>query len=219
MSQPKQIKFTILDSDNKKENNFSPNAPRNKIENALPVIITHSHSEQQIPLHKRVFFEHFDEGNLQKLFSHSRLKENIDPSLLPMLIKFISASESGSKKVTYSRTDHGLGRLYGDCSMQSLPRWVRHTITSNLYWDIDIVNCQPTLLGQLCQCNGLTHAKLHFYIENRDLVLQEVMERYNVNRDKSKNLILRIIFGGGFTMWRTEEGITGEPTKFIKELR
>ena len=105
-------------------------------------------------LNKRVYFEHFDQIALMKILSHPAVQNHSDNALIPTLTNYLRSSKNGIKKVSYKRTDHKLGRLYGSCSMQGFPRPIRHTIAGALYWDIDICNCHPQLLSQMCKKYG-----------------------------------------------------------------
>jgi hypothetical protein len=57
--------------------------------------------------------------------------------------------------VSYSKSKNseGGGRWFAGNmgSMQNMKRGVRHTICKDIWIDLDIVNCHPTLLSQLCK--------------------------------------------------------------------
>ena len=59
----------------------------------------------------------------------------------------------------------------GSLSLQSLPREVRHTISKDFYYDIDIVNAQPEILYQYCKRHNLETPNLKEYIDNRQDIL------------------------------------------------
>lgn len=63
------------------------------------------------------------------------------------------------------------GRLIASTGYQNWPKIVRSTLASGLYWDLDMVNAQPTLLAYLGQTHGWVAPTLQQYIENRDAVL------------------------------------------------
>ena len=55
-------------------------------------------------------------------------------------------------KVNYKKNHKYIGRFFakGSLSLQSLPREIRHTISKEYYYDIDIVNAHPEILYQYC---------------------------------------------------------------------
>jgi hypothetical protein len=55
-------------------------------------------------------------------------------------------------KVTYKLTSCGYGRVYAmkPLSLGSLRKEVRHTLAIDIYVDIDIENCHPMILCQVC---------------------------------------------------------------------
>jgi hypothetical protein len=57
------------------------------------------------------------------------------------------------KKVGYKQTHKDIGRYFakGPFSLQSLPKEVRHTISKDYYYDVDIVNAHPVILHQYCK--------------------------------------------------------------------
>ncbi|KAI8815647.1 uncharacterized protein EV422DRAFT_510461 [Fimicolochytrium jonesii] len=87
----------------------------------------------------------------------------------------------------------GYGRLYVDgIGLQTLSKSIRTYITNGYYTDIDVVNCQPTLIRFLFRLFGLAcPADLERYVQNRQDVLTEngITDKKVVNRylNKSKN--------------------------------
>lgn len=173
-----------------------------------------------IPLNKRAFFEHFDRTKLLKIVGHPIVKEHRDPAVLATLIKYLHATESNStKKVTYKRSENGIGRLIGNGSMQSFPRFVRHTICHEMYWDLDIVNCHPVLLLQLCKKQRLSTPCLESYVRDRDTVLKDTMSTYNVSKDQAKNLFIRILYGGTFKGWAHDNAVFGDESGYTQQFQ
>ena len=58
--------------------------------------------------------------------------------------------------------------------------------------DIDMINCHPMILLNLCQKNDIACNILKNYVENRDLIL----DSFGDNRKQVKNLFLTILNGG-----------------------
>jgi len=91
----------------------------------------------------------------------------------------------------------GYGRLYSNekGSLERLEKTLRHSLCAGIYWDIDMVNAQPTILSQLAKKCGLTLVNLAHYAENRDAVIRKLMEEFNMTRDEVKEWILKCMFG------------------------
>ena len=58
--------------------------------------------------------------------------------------------------------------------------------------DIDMINCHPVILLNLCQKNKLKCKILKNYVENRNLILSS----FGDNRKDIKKMILTILNGG-----------------------
>lgn len=102
-----------------------------------------------------------------------------------------------------------LGRL---CSLrglglQNLQKDIRAALTSDYYWDIDMVNAQPTILKQYCEKNGFVCNLLKKYIDEREEILSNLCEVLNIKRWEAKEKITSILFGGsiiGLPTWFEE---------------
>jgi hypothetical protein len=57
-------------------------------------------------------------------------------------------------RYSYSKLTPGKGRRYANQGQQWLWRKVRHTLARKIYYDLDIVNCQATLMFQYCKKNN-----------------------------------------------------------------
>ncbi len=56
-------------------------------------------------------------------------------------------------------------------SLQNLPKEFRSAIGGNFY-DIDMVNCHPSLWLQCCKMNDIKFDNLEYHINNRDEVIK-----------------------------------------------
>lgn len=126
--------------------------------------------------------------------------------------------------VTYEYSKSILPNKYGrvfpfkNLSLGALPREIRGTLAIDNYVDIDICNCQPTLLEQLFKKYNLKTKCLTKYINDRESVLNEIINHYNVTRQIAKNLFIILLFNGTFNTWANENAITEKPTKFIESF-
>lgn len=104
--------------------------------------------------------------------------------------------------VIYSYPDTAIGKLrYGRLvakskgSLERVKKIFRHSLCASLYFDIDMVNAQPTLLVQIAKKHGITLKYLTRYTENREEVLSEMIEHFEITRDEAKEWIIKCIFG------------------------
>jgi hypothetical protein len=113
-----------------------------------------------------------------------------------------------------SKIEH-LGRFYvcKGIGAQSLTRDVRNALYGEYYWDIDMVNAQPTLLMQYCKANGWAHESVKHYVENRDTILQDVCNKLNCDRDTAKQRASAVMFGG------SSDGLTDFFKLYAEELK
>ena len=103
----------------------------------------------------------------------------------------------------------------------SIRREIRHTLARDNYIDIDVENCHPVLLYQLCNQNNISCKYLKKYIDNRTELLNEVMTVYNVTKDDAKQLFIQLLYFGTFNSWCINHNINQniEPIKFITKFK
>jgi hypothetical protein len=77
-------------------------------------------------------------------------------------------------------------------------RELRSLLARDNYYDVDIVNCDPTILAQYCAKHHATLSipRLNNYVSNRDSLLSELMNKNNITKSQSKDVILQISKGG-----------------------
>ena len=115
---------------------------------------------------------------------------------------------------------YGYGRVYPQKSLSlcSIRKQIRHTISFHQYVDIDVVNCHPELLLQVCEHNNIKTKYLKEYVENRDNILLEVQRDYNCSRDDAKLLFIILAYFGSFNTWVSDNNIkNNQPTDFIQD--
>lgn len=151
-----------------------------------------------------------------------------------ILERFVSQMKKDNMYVKYHHP-FGLGRFYPDedYSIISLPRIMKHTAMKYLGWiDIDIICCHPTIACEVARrAGGFEPTHLKRYIDERDTILQEVIDYYSleeepITRDEAKSLFNIMAYGGGFNTWlNNEEGLNGKDvktiiqTQFIKDYK
>ena len=79
------------------------------------------------------------------------------------------------------------GRLYANgASIQTLYNGFRSILVNDNMVDIDMVNAHPTILLNLCKKHNIYHNNLYNYINNRDMLLVNISETYNISRSEAK---------------------------------
>jgi G:T-mismatch repair DNA endonuclease (very short patch repair protein) len=82
------------------------------------------------------------------------------------------------------------GRLYGQNSIQGLKKEIRGFLTEGVTTDIDIVNCHPVILLELCLKHEFECPNLKLYVTQRDIYLKKIMECDNISREHAKKKVL-----------------------------
>lgn len=142
--------------------------------------------------------ELFDIDALYALCNHQAVPADIKKKLKAYRRKAINGNqvqvvyEYGEALKTLQK-----GRVYPQkgLGLQAFPREVRAALAQKYYWDIDMVNSQPSLLVQLCKKHGWPCQRLEDYTLNRSHKLNEVMSELNCDRDTAKDLLISILFG------------------------
>lgn len=134
--------------------------------------------------------------------------------------------------VEYKRTrGMNYGRVFPDntVGLCQIRKQIRNTLCKEnkdkpLYVDIDIKNCHFVILSQICRDNDIKCKYINKYIKERDEKLKEVMETYEIERDKAKNLFIAILYGASFNKWIKDKLLLDKYNKkdkinvFIKNL-
>ena len=82
------------------------------------------------------------------------------------------------------------GRLFGQNSIQGLKKEIRGFLTEKLTTDIDIANCHPVILLELCLKHEFECPNLKQYNNNREDELRNIMSLDNISRENAKRKIL-----------------------------
>ncbi len=116
--------------------------------------------------------------------------------------------------------DHNFGRLTTifPFSMQHMMREMRHAITKDLYYDIDMVNAHANILSWLCTKLGIEHKYVEQYTFQRDEILEELMNLNNLDRIQAKAVVISVMNGktGQFSNLRV---VTPFLHDLIKDMR
>ena len=179
-------------------------------------------------LHGITLYEKVDVNALTKLIHSSLLKPTISKwkqfnytSEKQQLTKYLGLIQHGLATIKYHKCGESVwGRSNPDgmVSLFSMRRQIRHTIAGKYYTDIDIDNCHPQLLYQLCIQHGIPCEFLEKYVLNRQEYLEKVKAYYSVDYDDAKLLFIILLYGGGFKRWAEEVQTNKSELDFIKDF-
>ena len=119
-------------------------------------------------------------------------------SQFTLLEKYLQKVDRDKVEVEYyQKTPQGRYFARGSLSLQSFKREIRHTLASNTYVDLDMVNCHPTIIYKYFLKQGITLNALKTFIDNRDIVLNELLDcNPDLNLGGLKTMVLKTIYGG-----------------------
>ena len=159
-----------------------------------------------------IISEKFDLKNAYILLN----SDLIDDEHKGKLKKYIKYSEGGKVKVKYIKND--IGRLgikvfnkkkvedldEDTCTVQSfMKRIIKGAICDKFYKDIDINNAHPVFILDLFNKMNYDTKYLNIYVQDRDLYF-DLFAKLNISRDATKQLLLKVMYGGGFNLWCKE---------------
>jgi len=129
--------------------------------------------------------------------------------------------KEGCLKIKIKCPDHGWGRIQPEdhASLSVLHRPTRHSICHGTYIDIDIYSCCQTVFKNVAELNGTSYPFLNEYLENRDLIFNTFMRKYNVSRNQIKGLFTALSFGGCADAWFNKYKISNGNDPFILNLQ
>lgn len=180
----------------------------------------HDYVEPNYPLTRTEFF---DEDNMKYLLGDTRFAKQDRKRLTD----YNKHRQSGGQVLVQYKLAKGceefqLGRLFptDGLGLQSFRFDIRNPLTKKNYWDIDMENAHYCIAERWCDKYDLPHAKLTYYINNRDACLKMVSD----NRKKAKTEFLKILYGGNIKlyneMYEEADGeIKPEGLKFLNELK
>ena len=152
------------------------------------------------------------ERNLRELNMLEAIDQNAEPE-----------DQNGIRRlrVVYGKRSHLGRRTASYPSMQACPSSLRPLLLKNYYHDIDIVNCHPSLMIQVCAKMGKLDAipKLREYKANRDDMLQRIADHFGVEKAGCKFAVLRLLNGGSVQKWIKDVGLPADTDTDQPDLR
>jgi hypothetical protein len=141
--------------------------------------------------------EKFNPNVMKSLINH----EGLSYEEKSQLKKYYKKRFDGNKvKVQYlygkTYATHQIGRIYAEkgLGLQMFNRDIRNALARDYYDDIDIVNAMPTILLELCYKHGWACDNLKFYVENRNVVIDELKTIYSWEFEEAKKYIASFVF-------------------------
>ena len=126
-----------------------------------------------------------------------------------------SLDDIGRKRVQYKQKFKHKDRYYGIGSCLSyLKKEIRNSIMPKNIKDIDMINCHPVILLNLCQKNKVKCNLLKNYVENRNIIL----DSFGDNRKTVKELFLTILNGGFKKIYSKDVEVNNYLKLFEKEI-
>ena len=96
-------------------------------------------------------------SDLLQLVKSDKLGRNIYENEKHHLESLLKKSQNNKLNVTYKKSKINFGRVFPikALSLGSLRKPIRHTLCKGVYVDIDIENCHPQILKQICEHNKI----------------------------------------------------------------
>lgn len=136
------------------------------------------------------------------------------------------SGELGQAQIRYApKSANRLGRVYHKVNgkaLQQQSKNVRHILCHKnngecLYIDIDIVNCHPVLIIQMCKVYKIPCDVIETYVKDRECILKQVMTKHKCSRSQAKKLFIRLLYSGKWDNWFAEFDLSVvEPLPFVK---
>ena len=124
-----------------------------------------------------------------------------------------SLDDFGRKRVSYKQKNKN--RYYGIGSCLSyLKKEIRNSIMPKNIKDIDMINCHPVILLNLCQKNKVKCDILKNYVENRDLIL----DSFGEDRKTIKEMFLSVLNGGFKKLYSKDNTVNDYLKLFENEI-
>ena len=171
----------------------------------LKLILKHNNKLSGIICYEKINKDKLNKLLISDLLIQDLRYKNIHDTEYEMLLNYISKiNTDGYIPVKYIKKLFGRSNPENGLGLHNIRREVRHTLANEYYIDIDVINCHPVILHQILKHNNIECKYLTKYIENRNDYLNNIMETYNLNKDKAKILFISLLYGGSYKKWLKE---------------
>jgi hypothetical protein len=164
------------------------------------------------PVDKSLLIKLINSDLLKKKF-HNKISTKFYENEKKQLEAYLRLMKNGKIAVKYSRSEsnpYGRSNPAFALGLYPIRREIRHTLASERFVDLDVENCHPEMLNQLCIEENIEHGKLNDYVTNRDSYFHQIMTIYGCTRDDAKVLFIRLSYGGAFPNWVRDTEISLE---------
>jgi hypothetical protein len=127
-----------------------------------------------------------------------KLKNDFNFSIYKQYYNLIEKNDGKVSIDYYQKLDSNnkpYGRMVSDkFNIQSMEKEIRTILIEDLYYDVDIANCGPTILSHLCKEHKINCKNLNEYINNRNKIIDELLylnsnKKYNNIKEAINSLI------------------------------
>lgn len=177
----------------------------------MPSILSFQVSPKSNILDGITLNEKIDRSTLMKLINSTLLKETFNNPMAQIyhnektqLTAYNALLVNGTIPITYKRNEnnpYGRSNPLKALGLFPIRREIRHTLASSLMADLDIKNCHPEMLLQLCRAEGYECPELEDYVANRQVFFDQGINSYGCSQDEVKRLFIIYLYGGGFDNW------------------
>lgn len=153
-------------------------------------------SQEVIEARKEKHIEQLKKRNTKKCGFHS-IKEQNECYFRQL------RRDTKLKKVILNRAKHGWGRVIADdaCTFASMERFSRNTLLNDYYADVDIENCQATVILNAATDEGDACPALQEFCENRTEIIADAMRKFSKPKDEIKQVWTSLLNGGRVPDW------------------
>jgi hypothetical protein len=146
--------------------------------------------------------ERFDYETLKFISENIKSLQHLlqikDMSRADDLKNYLAAAQNidgvGQINVNYFTASNGRAYAENGMSLQSMYKNVRACVAGEMYYDIDMVNTQPTIISAICKRHGIETPCLDYLIANRERVFAGL----GVDDETAKKFIIAKLNGGRY---------------------
>jgi hypothetical protein len=147
------------------------------------------------------FFENSDSNESLMYRINSSLGDCSSYSPFTLAEKYLNSAsgEFGDKVIVKYERKYNRGRRFAcnALSLQSLPKLIRGSIAAEFYYDVDMVNCHPTIIKQLFEKHKISMPFLSNYITDRADIIKEICNANpSIHEPQVKECILSVLYAG-----------------------
>jgi len=150
--------------------------------------------------------------------NYNKIPDALYPENINSLKTIKKFSGRNRHNCSYIKTTIGKGRYYKDnkfkkgdyASLQNCYSKVRRLVINGNLTAIDMINAHLEIIKNLCRFLEIPDDKydiLNHYCENRNKILNDIMNVFDCNREKAKNYFIIILFGGSYDTWTTHNDL------------